>query len=444
MNLTNNKYSDGFFNVSIRDGFLPIKEPLKSPPKKYNSLNDIIENLPSILEIDNEIEKRVEMLENYIDLVNYEDDVFILSSLYRSYSFLTSAYLLEPAHKNMVDGMYGKPKNKLPKNISEPFECVARKLDVFPFLDYHYAYSLGNYIKKDKSKGLEYSNLEMAVSFSGTKDETGFIMLHVDINRFSKDLIKSIDLFNQGRVKESLTTNLEAMKQINSRRMQMWKASNSKNYNNFRCYIMGIKDNDMFGEGVFYGDDPVPRQYRGQTGAQDDIIPTEDIFIGIINYYPKNRLTKYLLDLRQYRPKCIQKFHNDLFSTRINMLESLKVNDYYLILLLQIVEQVYKFRHGHWMFAQKYIMANTKHPVSTGGTPIISWLPNQILSVLNYMEDILDEIKEHTEISKRIEKDYERYRDIIEKQIKDMNVKIEVTKLYKDSLSIQLEDEDIF
>ena len=77
---------------------------------------------------------------------------------------------------------------------------------------------------------------------------------------------------------------------------------------------MGIKGNDeIFGDGVIYeGISEEPVQYRGQTGAQDNIIPTADIFTGVIDYYPSNDLTKYLLDLRSYRPKCIQNFLSDL------------------------------------------------------------------------------------------------------------------------------------
>jgi hypothetical protein len=35
-------------------------------------------------------------------------------------------------------------------------------------------------------------------------------------------------------------------------------------------------------------------------------------------------------------------------------------------------------------------MANTKYAKATGGTPIISWIPNQITAVLNYMSDVLE------------------------------------------------------
>jgi indoleamine 2,3-dioxygenase len=65
-------------------------------------------------------------------------------------------------------------------------------------------------------------------------------------------------------------------------------------------------------------------------------------------------------------------------------------------LLLQILDEIYYFRNGHWQFVQKYIMANTKYAKATGGTPIISWIPNQITAVLNYMSDVIDLIPEGT------------------------------------------------
>lgn len=57
--------------------------------------------------------------------------------------------------------------------------------------------------------------------------------------------------------------------------------------------------------------------------------------------------------------------------------------------LLGILEEIYHFRNGHWQFVQKYIMANTKYAMATGGTPITSWIPNQILSVIRQMEDVI-------------------------------------------------------
>ena len=407
LNLEN--YSDNFFEVNHKNGFLPKDSPLAVLPKKYTELQVLIDEMPikkddgtdGLLSRRGGIEDAVSNLSNLKHLVIEEEDVFLIQALFRAYSFLTSAYLLAPAHFNYIETKkYGKAHTVLPSQIAEPFVIVSEKLDVYPFIDYHYSYSLGNYIKIDKSKGYEWENLAMAAKFSGMDDERGFIMLHVDINQHSPELVGSIlDYLKANEEKSvnlSLSKCLSAMKKINERRQIMWQASRWKHYNDFRVFIMGIKGNDeIFGDGVIYeGVSDKPVQYRGQTGAQDNIIPTADIFTGVIGYYPTNDLTKYLLDLRSYRPKCIQNFLSDIKDemgdNRLfnNLKES--ENEEGFCLLLQILDEIYYFRNGHWQFVQKYIMANTKYAKATGGTPIISWIPNQITAVLNYMSDVID------------------------------------------------------
>ena len=413
MNL--DRYSDNFFEVNHLNGFLPKESPLAVLPERYNELQVLIDEMPikkangqgGLLSIEGAIEDAVKKLKNYKDLVKNEDDIFINQALFRAYAFLASAYLLAPSHFSFQKTKkYGKAHRVLPSQISEPFVLVSKKLDVYPFLDYHYAYSLGNYVKIDDSKGYEWENLAMAAKFSGMDDERGFIMLHVDINQHSPQLIGSILDFinakdNHG-VNQSLDNCLSSMKNINERRQIMWEASRWKHYNDFRVFIMGIKgNNEIFGDGVIYeGVSEEPVQYRGQTGAQDNIIPTADIFTGVINYYPSNDLTQYLLDLRSYRPKCIQNFLSDLKDEmkENRLFSSIKKtnNEEGLCILIQILDEIYYFRNGHWQFVQKYIMANTKYAKATGGTPIISWIPNQITAVLNYMSDVLELIPDNS------------------------------------------------
>jgi len=408
------RYSDNFFEVNHLNGFLPKKSPLAVLPERYNELQVLIDEMPikkangqdGLLAIEGAIDDAVKKLKNYKDLVKNEDDIFINQALFRAYAFLTSAYLLAPSHFSFQKTKkYGRAHRLLPSQLSEPFVLVSEKLDVYPFIDYHYAYSLGNYVKIDNSKGYEWENLAMAAKFSGMDDERGFIMLHVDINQHSPQLVGSILDFLKSKdnsgVNQSLNNCLSSMKSINERRQIMWQASRWKHYNDFRVFIMGIKGNDeIFGDGVIYeGISEEPVQYRGQTGAQDNIIPTADIFTGVIDYYPSNDLTKYLLDLRSYRPKCIQNFLSDLKDEMkenrlFNSIKKSK-NEEGLCLLIQILDEIYYFRNGHWQFVQKYIMANTKYAKATGGTPIISWIPNQITAVLNYMSDVLELIPDN-------------------------------------------------
>lgn len=408
-------YTDGFFNVGPVNGFLPQHLPLKTLPDTYAVLQDILDKMPvqlnatdfGYLHFPNKIEEAVSVLPNYVDAVNAETDVRILQALFRGYSFLASAYTLESSFQHYREtGHYGKARNVLPIQIAQPFVAVADKMDVYPWLDYHYAYSLGNFKKKDDAAGLEWTNLEMCVRFSGQPDEVGFIMLHVDINQHSADLVgsvmKALEAVAHGeteKVEAALDWNMRTMVEMNNRRREMWKASRWQHYNDFRVFIMGVKGNEeLFGDGVTYtGVWDEPKQFRGQTGAQDDIIPMEDIFSGVINYYPKNELTKYLLDLRTYRPKCIQQFFIDLEKEvegihQRGMLGYLQEQKSVMGLsrLLGILEQIYHFRNGHWQFVQKYIMANTPYAKATGGTPITSWLPNQLKAVMQQMQDVLD------------------------------------------------------
>ena len=408
-------YTDGFFNVGPVNGFLPQHLPLKTLPDTYAVLQDILDKMPvqlnatdfGYLHFPNKIEEAVSVLPNYVDAVNAETDVRILQALFRGYSFLASAYTLESSFQHYREtGNYGKARNVLPIQIAQPFVAVADKMDVYPWLDYHYAYSLGNFKKKGDAAGLEWTNLEMCVRFSGQPDEVGFIMLHVDINQHSADLVgsvmKALEAVAHGEtenVEAALDWNMRTMVEMNNRRREMWKASRWQHYNDFRVFIMGVKGNEeLFGDGVTYtGVWDEPKQFRGQTGAQDDIIPMEDIFSGVINYYPKNELTKYLLDLRTYRPKCIQQFFIDLEKEvegihQRGMLGYLQEQKSVVGLsrLLGILEQIYHFRNGHWQFVQKYIMANTPYAKATGGTPITSWLPNQLKAVMQQMQDVLD------------------------------------------------------
>ena len=71
-------------------------------PDRYIGLQKVIDDMPikkedgsdGLLSIEGAIEKSVKDLPNYKELVDKEDDPFMLSALYRAYAFLASAFLL--------------------------------------------------------------------------------------------------------------------------------------------------------------------------------------------------------------------------------------------------------------------------------------------------------------------------------------------------------------
>jgi indoleamine 2,3-dioxygenase len=416
-------YSDGFFDVSPQHGFLPIQGSLKTLPMEYSSLQHILDHMP-VTDINGDegylstpglLPQMVKKLPDYTDLVNDESNKLVLAALFRGYTFLASSYLLEPAYQHFkVTGEYGKANRILPSNIAKPLCTVASKLDVFPWLDYSYAYALGNYRLIDPKGGLVWSNLKLNVSFSGKEDERGFILVHVDINQFSPYLIESFETIlgssDNVQMLDGLKLCLSTMLRMNERRQQMWAASQPTRYNDFRIFIMGIEGNDaIFGDGVIYeGVSDQPKRYRGQSGSQDTIIPTLDTMFRVIDYYPKNELTEYLLDMRKYRPKVFQRYLRDLEDRSLGIWDQVEkiCGAEGLLLVVDILTQIYHFRNGHWQFVQKYIMGNTKYNVATGGTPVTTWIPNQIEATLKAMEEVMKRL-EQQELSEGQKSDLE-------------------------------------
>jgi indoleamine 2,3-dioxygenase len=390
-------FTDGYFKVSAEHGFLPMTQPLTVLPERYNDLQHLLDNLSGYLtniEMDN-IFIHISNLSNFNELVRSEDDTMIIAALYRGYCFLSSGYLLYPSYVSFkTTGEYGVGRDRLPIQLAEPLLYLAEKLDVYPFLEYSYGYSLGNYVKKDKSKGLDVENLAMACHFSGTSDETGFIMVHVDINQHTPRLIGACNRLLDTKDIASLEDVVDVLRNMNESRRKMWDASRYQHYNDFRVYIMGIKGNTkIFPNGVIYEPEVEPRYYRGQSGSQDTIIPFLDSFFRVCDYYPKNELTTYLLDMRNYRPRPFRELVSWVENNCVGFVQCLLETDQdgkVCNLLYQIYRQIYEFRNGHWQFVQKYIMSNTCYPMATGGTPITTWLPNQILATLCAMRHVLN------------------------------------------------------
>ena len=458
------EYTDGFFNVSKDYGFLPVKEPLKSLPNEYKELQDLINNLhvfqsnneKGVLGIPNEIVEKVKGVPDYSSIIDKETDVFILQALYRAYTFVTSGFTLEQAYQEfLLSGNYGVARQLLPKNIAQPLVLVSNKLEAYPWLDYHYSYSLGNYVKKDPAGDLHWKNLDMACKFTGTTDEIGFIMVHVYINEVSPNLVGSVMDYGLHKNITSLQMCGKTLKEMNVRRRDMWSASRHEHYNDFRIFIMGIKGNDkIFGQGLVYDGcfNNEPQQFRGQTGAQDNIIPMVDIFSGIVDYYPDNKLTEYLLDLRTYRPRCIQNFFTDLRNhyEKNKLFKQLTDAKCYegLVYLLKIVDEAYLFRNGHWQFVQKYIMSNTKYAFATGGTPITTWLINQIEAVLEYERVIIEHLKSNfsdllkeNELWLTLSNDYNKKRSLLMEQVNELRkIDYNIEFVYMKNSELDLDD----
>ena len=166
-------------------------------------------------------------------------------------------------------------------------------------MSYAAAYTLFNYRFADAKIGeSEYGNLRLVRAFErgldASSSEAGFVLTHVDMVKHSSGLIKgtteilnSISTHSSRRdVIDGLTTMLHTMGLIEASMETMWNNSKPKDYNNYRTFIFGITNQSMFPNGVVYKgeDDDKPMFFRGESGANDSIIPLLDSLLEIPMY----------------------------------------------------------------------------------------------------------------------------------------------------------------
>jgi len=105
---------------------------------------------------------------------------------------------------------------------------------------------------------------------------------------------------------------------------------------------------------------------------------------------PDTPLTSILQDFRSYRPGNHREFLEYVKSRSSHLsLKSYALQDpSSAALYLLALNQVRDFRWRHWCFTREYILKKTSHPTATGGSPIVTWLPNQLQAVIQAMGEV--------------------------------------------------------
>jgi indoleamine 2,3-dioxygenase len=266
-------------------------------------------------------------------------------------------------------------------------------------MEYAGSYALFNYRLEDPTQGLEYSNLRLIRAFEHGLDpsssEAGFVLVHIAMVKESGPLIKgTVDMLEACIAKDRETFNdglrtvVTGLKNVNAVMNTMWNRSKPQSYTHFRTFIFGITSQSMFPNGVIYeGVSEEPMSFRGESGANDSMIPLMDNLLQI--RMPETPLTEILQDFRQYRPGN----HREFLEAVNAAANACGVKDFALqdpissALYLQAMNEVRDFRWRHWCFTREYILKRTAHPTATGGSPIVTWLPNQLQAVLEQMVD---------------------------------------------------------
>ncbi|MCJ1392628.1 hypothetical protein MMC18_005498 [Xylographa bjoerkii] len=403
------------FLVSTTRGFLPRTDPITVLPSPFRQLEFLLQRMPiktangsaGLLAAGSlgEAVKYLPDLTEQIEIV--QADLPLMNALYRDYSFLASAYLLEPCHMSFLRGEgYGLARNILPANIARPIARVAKLAGYKPFMEYAGSYALYNYRLAEPAKGLVYSNLRLIRAFEHgldpTSSEAGFVLVHVDMVQNSGPLVagaiaalaaaasNSRSAFEQG-----MGMVVAALMKVNGVMSTMWNKSKPGDYNSFRTFIFGITSQSMFPHGVVYqGVSDEPMSFRGESGANDSMIPLMDNLLAIP--MPSTPLTDILTDFRSYRPGNHREFLEwvQARSKAVDLRGYAMQEPSSAALYLRALDQVRDFRWRHWCFTREYILKKTAHPVATGGSPIVTWLPNQLQAVLDLMVEVSGRFEE--------------------------------------------------
>lgn len=248
-------------------------------------------------------------------------------------------------------------------------------------MEYAQSYSLYNYqlVDPNAKNPLAYENLKLIRAFGGQPSEHGFILVHVAMVAHSGDVVKyslasldAVEKKDRKALDTAFTGLLNAFRRIQNVMDTMWKHSLPGDYDDFRTFIMGTKNQPMFPNGVIYeGVSSEPTFFRGESGANDSMIPTADNLLELTAKMPSNPLTETLRDFRSYRPSN----HNQWVSWVEKRAQELGVRDFALqdantgVLYLALLDQVREFRNRHWNFTKEYIIKYSKHNVGTGGSP---------------------------------------------------------------------------
>lgn len=123
------------FMVSTTRGFLPRQEPVAELPAEFAAVESILNRMPvqtllgepgllATFAFGDTVLKELPDLTEEVE--KYRNDLVIMNTLYRDYSFLASAYLLEPCHERFLRGEpYGLGRQSLPRCIALPIVKVA-------------------------------------------------------------------------------------------------------------------------------------------------------------------------------------------------------------------------------------------------------------------------------------------------------------------------------
>ncbi|KAI5477907.1 hypothetical protein MNV49_005800 [Pseudohyphozyma bogoriensis] len=424
------------FTMSKERGFLPREDPLAELPAQFAGLESLLrrmtikqpdgsQGLLALGTFGETVKKELgqEMTDRVMAAIQSKDEALI-SALFRDYCFLTSAYLLEPVDYSFrKTGVYGTGRNVLPYHVAVPLNALAEHLGHYPYMEYASSYALVNFRRVNSGgcapgklgdlKTWETDNLRIIRAFEDHDgSEAGFILVHISMVAYTGMLVTAAEKVLDGAVATDRAAFNAGLKELNDVYTKinevmdtMWGWSRPIDYLKFRSFIFGTgpkKLNSMFPEGVLYeGVSDEPMSFRGESGANDSIVPLGDNLLQITAHLPKNALADILRDFRKYRPSAQRDYVEGLEHRAVNadIAAFAEKDPESLALYICNVDQIRDIRERHWRFTKEYIIKRTDHPIATGGSPILEYLPQNLTVVLDVLSAACDKLPSSSDLS---------------------------------------------
>lgn len=365
----------------VSRGFLPATDPLHHLPEKCAAWETLGEELPKLV-LSDHLRSRVEKM-----------SPFPLSALVSAAAYWRAATLLAYITSLYVLGaLTGKPVQRIPAVLAQPFYEVATHLGIPPILSYALQ-AMRNWRRIDPAGPVAVGNLTLLHNFLGGMDEEWFVTLHINIEAVAGPALAALRPAQTAVAQEddptlrqhllTIAETLQAMYDLLGRMTE--RCDPYIYYHRVRPFMFGWKDNPALPEGIIYegveayGGRPV--QLRGETGAQSGIIPALDAALGI--RHERDEMRIYLREMRDYMPPRDRAFIEQIErgpSIRAYITErQAAVPDLRAAYNLAL-EKLIQFRQRHIEFATLYILkpAQATEAVGTGGTPFTFYLKKHI------------------------------------------------------------------
>ncbi|WP_286236988.1 hypothetical protein [Neptuniibacter halophilus] len=352
-------------------GFLPCVDPATELElgESYRVLDRLGHMLPSLLlEPDARNYLRGAHIPEW-PYVNIPGDLWPQACLYYlRLGFIASGYI------NQI----GQPScHSLPANLARPLCKIAALLERPPILSYD-GYALYNWRRFDPQKPVALGNIDTLQNFVHLYDEHWFILVHVEIEAKAAQILKAVlelggkpGPFQVDEALDQIASALGEIIQVLERIPE--KMSDELYFSRFRPYI------GQFHDVVYESVKMEPISFRGETGAQSSVMPLLTELMKIP--HQDNRLTRHLLDMRQYMPK-----PHRLLLEQVKAMPDLrpiaKAQKYDAVL-----ELMANFREVHYHWAIKYIARRSNDQQGTGGTPYLRWLKFLIDETRGYKKE---------------------------------------------------------